>query len=113
MNASKGASSILINMYCLLENFDNTSRITNTLNCFSKPGALKSILGRLRFSFSWKRYGFLSERRNFLDHSDGPILRVLVRFPYSSSTFASTILKICSLLTLPQQWHSLSFQSAW
>src|SRR5690349_23745906 len=84
ITARRGASSKLINRYCLLLSFDNVSRVTKISVCFN-------LLGRLS---DWGGASCTSSTRlmrnrslNMSYHCGGVIFRLLVGCPYSSTTF--------------------------
>ncbi len=105
--ASTGASSRVMARYWVSESLARMSRVTKTMNCFSLPGVRRVISG---MPFPPLGCGGRSSFRDlkYELHSAGDTFRVIVGRPNSSSTFDSTMLNICSGLTLPQAGHTLS-----
>ena len=110
-NASTGDSRMFITIYCRLLIFESTSRSTNTRNCLNLLGIFDAFSGKSSYFISGSGI-VLRASWKWRNQSSGCKRRAGVRLPYSSSICDSTMLKICSGLTLPQVWHSLSFQLA-
>src|SRR4051812_5191861 len=102
INASNGPSNKLISRYCLLLSLESVSRVVKIMVCLILLGSCNECGGS-----SFTSSTLLSLNRSLYKsyHCGGVIFRLLVGCPYSSTTFASMMLKICSGFTLPHVSH--------
>src|SRR5687768_9507175 len=108
--ANKGASKRLINKYCLLLSLESVSLVVKITVCRILLGS-ESECGGSSLTSSTRLILKRSLYRSY--HCGGVTFRLLVGCPYSSTTFASMMLKICSGLTLPQVSHCPRLLSTW